>query len=110
MLMVNNPQSPPPPNYNDKNGVSIWTRLGRETLKPSKLISIVGEFNPSCFQTLSDYDIYKGSSLKRVRKSISRNLEYFQIILEKFDNLEPILLFVTLEIGWFILDKAESFK
>jgi len=94
------------PGYNDKFGISIWTRQGRKTLSVSKFIEIVNDFQPALFQVLSDYDVNSTSSIKRSRKSTARNIEYLNQVLS--ETKEESGAFATIETAWFRVNQKDA--
>lgn len=59
------------------------------------------------FLGLSDYDVSSESSLKRVKKSTARNIEYFEDINKSGKHRGT---FVTIESAWFAVDETEASK
>lgn len=55
---------------------------------------------------MSDYDVSKDNSMKRLKKSITRNEDYILHLLENVESQG----YVTLEINWFLVDETESKK
>ena len=69
----------------------------------------MNDFQPNFFQALSDNDVNRLSSQKRVKKSITRNLEFLNETLEKTDRSKSIP-FATIEAAWFLVDPLEGHK
>jgi len=106
-LTVHDPLTKHVLGYNAKAGVSIWPRTGRVTLDTKKFFEIVSNFKPDMIQCLSDFDVDKLTSLKRLKKSTARTIEYLQDVLDKSVDMN-VRIVGTIEAGWFLVDKEEG--
>lgn len=49
-LTVNNPLNPLKTGCNDKAGIAVWSRHGKQTISPKNFDKIVTDYKPSLFQ------------------------------------------------------------
>ncbi|XP_072017955.1 queuine tRNA-ribosyltransferase accessory subunit 2-like isoform X2 [Amphiura filiformis] len=89
-LSVQDPLSPCPTGYNEKNVVSIWSTGGRVKLSPESYMSLVEACKPVIFEALSDGDTPQGSSTKRIRKSVDRTVDYLDTCIELWQSSEKL--------------------
>lgn len=99
--------------YNDKNGVSLWPKSGRNQLNVGKFMDIQEAFCPDMYQALCDSDTDKNSSKKRIRKSVERTLDYLDGCIEihnKSEKLSKTAIFGTIEGGFDLEARKKSAK
>ncbi len=69
----------------------------------------MNDYQPNFFQSLSDFDVNRLSSKKRVKKSTTRNLEFLNEVFAKSVPTTSIP-FATIEAAWFLVDPVEAHK
>ncbi|XP_064616447.1 queuine tRNA-ribosyltransferase accessory subunit 2-like [Liolophura sinensis] len=102
-----------PQGYNDKQSVAVWAKGGKYRLEPDHYMDIQEAFQPDVYQALSDGDVGKTTTRKRLQKSIHRTLSFLDECLERHQNSEVLknaAIFGAIEGGYQIEERLKSAK
>ncbi|CAG0882361.1 unnamed protein product [Darwinula stevensoni] len=69
--------------FNDKSGISIWSKKGRQVIDLDMYLSLVNTYQPDLWQALADTDTERESSKKRIMKSTHRTVSYLEDIYRR---------------------------
>ncbi|GAB6027898.1 Queuine tRNA-ribosyltransferase subunit qtrtd1 [Chamberlinius hualienensis] len=99
--------------YNDKFGVSLWSKSGRKQVDVEQFMEIQTAFTPDIYQALCDSDTSKETSSKRTVKAVERTLNYLDQCLkihQKTERLANSAVFGTVEGGFNVALRQRSAK
>ncbi|CAD5118961.1 DgyrCDS7631 [Dimorphilus gyrociliatus] len=102
-----------PEGYNDKHSVGVWCKSGKAKLDVEAFLQVQSVMKPTCYQALCDSDVNPNSTIKRIRKSTDRTLDFLDQIMEKkenYDSLKSVPIFGAIEGGWNKEERIRSAK
>lgn len=112
-LVMNSPCEATPSGFNEGGAAPLFGRKGKELLTPEKYIKLVETFKPDIYHSLPDSDTNMESSKKRLRKSLTRNIDFFERCLEihkESEHLRNALFFAPLVGGFCKITRSECVK
>lgn len=98
----------------NEGGVApLFGRKGKELLTPEKYVKLVEVFKPDIYHSLPDSDTNAESAKKRLRKSLDRNVDFFEKCLEihkKSESLRESLFFAPIVGGFCKITRTECVR
>lgn len=111
-LVMKSPCEETPSGFNE-GGAPLFGRKGKELLTPEKYLKLVEVFKPDIYHSLPDSDNNIESSKKRLRKSLIRNVDFFERCLEIHrtnESLRKSLFFAPIVGGFCKITRTECVK
>ncbi|KAL5293390.1 QTRTD1 family protein [Megaselia abdita] len=112
-LVMKSPTEISPSGFNEGGASPLFGRKGKELLTPEKYIKLVEVFQPDMYHSLPDSDTNIDSSKKRLRKSLIRNLDFFENSLEihkTSERLSKSMFFAPIVGGFCKITRTECVK
>lgn len=113
-LVMNSPCEATPSGFTEAGTAPLFGRKGKELITPETYLKLVEVFKPDIYHSLPDSDTNIESSKKRLRKSLTRNVDFFERCLEihkKSQHLRRNTLFFAPLVGGFCkITRSECVK
>lgn len=112
-LVMKDPCDVTPSGFNESGVSPLFGRKGKELLSPEKYLKLVEFFKPDIYHSLPDSDTNAESAKKRLRKSLNRNVDFFNKCLElhkKSEVLNKSMFFAPIIGGFCKITRTECVK